>query len=174
MRIEDTEDTAHLHEKTCEQADRQDCVFLVQVRVSIGRPAAVPSLPGLPKDSQFRRLLNEELEGAPIFLLDLEGSRVAPVPALYVGETGAASGEGAEGLYSRLYQILDELQTATDDDDEAKIAFSELPEYCSGQEFAKRCLASDQHSWWTSLHAGGILIQVIGKTTAPAPSCSVF
>ncbi|CDJ60881.1 DnaJ domain-containing protein, putative [Eimeria maxima] len=106
------------------------------------RPAAVPSLPGLPKDSQFRRLLNEELEGAPIFLLDLEGSRVAPVPALYVGETGAASGEGAEGLYSRLYQILDELQTATDDDDEAKIAFSELPEYCSGQEFAKRCLAT--------------------------------
>ena len=119
----------------------------------------MPSLPGLPKDTQFKRLMNEELENAPIFLLDLEGSRVAPVPALYAGEP-SVSDEGAEALYSRLYQILDELQNAADEEEDAKIAFSELPDYCAGQEFAKRCLASAQRPWWTYLQAGGVWIQV--------------
>ncbi|CDI79498.1 hypothetical protein, conserved [Eimeria praecox] len=110
----------------------------------------------------FKRLMNEELEGAPIFLLDLEGSRVAPVPALYVGEK-SKSEEDAEGLYSRLYQILDELQNSTDDEDEAKISFSELPEYCAGQEFAKRCLASEQRPWWAYFQAGGLWLQILDE-----------
>ncbi|CDJ29985.1 DnaJ domain-containing protein, putative [Eimeria mitis] len=144
-----------------EQPDdiEEEIIHVQLVRVSVGRPFAVPSLPGLPKDSQFKRLMNEELEDAPIFLLDLEGSRVAPVPALYVGEAGA-SGEGAEALYSRIYQILDELQNATDEDEDAKISFSELPEYCAGQEFAKRCLASEQKPWWSFFQAGSLWIQL--------------
>lgn len=120
----------------------------------------MPSLPGLPKDTMFNRLRYEELDDSPVFLLDLEGSRIAPLPALFVGEIGA-SAESAEGLYSRLYQTLDELQSAPDDnDDDSRISFSELPQYCAGQEFARRCLPSEQRSWWTFFQSGGWGIQV--------------
>lgn len=133
----------------------------LQVRVSIGTPTAVPSLPALPRDTMFTRLVREELDEAAIFLLDLEGSRVAAVPPLYVKSEGSGS-KSAESFYRRLYQALDELQSLSDEE-ESRIVFSALPDYCSGQEFPKRCLASSQPSWLWQLLTGWSLIQVGGK-----------
>lgn len=131
----------------------------VQVRVSVGIPAAVPALPALPRDSMFTRFM-EELDSPPLFLLDLEGSRVAALPPLFVGD---ASTESTESLYKRLYQALDELQSSSDDEEEARLSFSALPDYCSGQDFAKKCLASEQRSWWRELLTGWSFLQVRGQ-----------
>ena len=129
--------------------------------MAVGPSVVLPSLPALQQNSPFMKLVNEELGGTPLFLLDLEGSRKAALPPLYLGESGAST-EGAEVFYKRLYQALDELQqlSSTDEEGDAKLFFSALPDYCSGQDFAKKCLASVQPSWWRRMLNFWTLLQV--------------
>ncbi|OEH75135.1 putative DnaJ domain-containing protein [Cyclospora cayetanensis] len=147
----------------------EDVIHIQVVRVSVGKPAAAQSLPGLPKESLLLRMVKEELDDTPVFLLDLESSRVAALPPLYVEETGKAN-ESKENVYKRLYQALEDLKSATDDEEETGLlSFSPLPEYCSGQNFARQCLASVQNSWWMLLSAGWwlqiLLLLCIGIAT---------
>ncbi|KAL8272148.1 hypothetical protein Esti_003917 [Eimeria stiedai] len=143
----------------------EEIIHVQVVRVALGVPATLPSLPAFPPDGFFTRFLRQTLNNAPLFLLDLEGSRAAALPPLFVRKDGSEDegGKSSAEVYRRLYQTLDEMQSFSEEEESSdhQISFKPLPEFCSGQDFVKNCLVSEQRSWWSVLFSGGALMQVV-------------
>ncbi|PHJ25515.1 hypothetical protein CSUI_000623, partial [Cystoisospora suis] len=178
-----------------DEESRKDGTFYIQlVRLSLSSPKLLPSLPGLAKNSPFYDLWKEDLNFSQLFLLDLDGSRFAPIASSsrQHHETTSSKQEEVEihpqrKILSHLYQILESQQYQTrgeDDEDDSQpshrkrrggahqdrpsqqkktdergeeeeeedlhdlLVFEPLPDYCDGQRFMKKCLASAAPAWY--------------------------
>ncbi|KAL8434511.1 hypothetical protein Efla_000027 [Eimeria flavescens] len=155
----DDKDEEDVHIEQPEDVE-EEIIHVQVVRLSMGPPATLPSVSALPRDGLFLQFLKDQLNHPSLFLLDLEGSRVSPLPPLFVGDSDSAAG-GSADVYKRLYQLLDDMQNSVDEEDESsRLSFSPLPEQCTGQEFLKKCLPSEQRSWLAYLFSGWTLLQV--------------
>lgn len=145
-----------------------------QVRLSLDSPQLLPSLPGLPKNSPFYELWKEDLGFSRLFLLDLDGSRFARIaPSPSSASSSSSSKEAAQRrILSHLYQVLEsqQYQSKGEDEDEedeghdtrharrqeekgnagkfGRVVFEPLPDFCDGQRFVKKCLASAAPAWY--------------------------
>ncbi|PFH38604.1 DnaJ domain-containing protein [Besnoitia besnoiti] len=150
-------------EEEDDEGNKDETFYIQPARLALSSaPALLPPLPGMPSSSPFFTFWKEELESSPLFLLDLEGSRVVPLQdssfALERGEKRQKALEeekqSQRQVLANLYQLLDTQQHKGEDEEfgETSMDFQPLPDYCNAVHFAKRCLASAAPSWfWTTL-----------------------